>query len=128
MDTETTFFQSNDISVTNTRFIVGAQTFAIRGVTSVQAIKIPANYGDSLAFIFIGVIIALFGFANSLFVLGGLGILILFLGIWVVTRQKPIFAIVLRTASGEIKAYQSYDSSYISHIIEALNRSIISHG
>jgi hypothetical protein len=128
MDTETTFFQSDDIAVTNARFIVGAQTFAMRGITSVQAMKIPASYGGSVAWIFLGAIIALVGFVGSLFVLGGLGILLLSLGIWLATRQKPIFAVVLRTAGGEVTAYQSYDWSYISQIIEALNQSIISHG
>lgn len=128
MDTETTFFQSDDIVVTNARFIVGAQTFAMRGITSVQTIKIPANYGGPVAVIFLGLSLVLIGFASSSFVLGGLGVLLLALSIWMAMRQKPIFAVVLRTAGGEVTAYRSYDRNYISEIVEALNQSIISHG
>ena len=32
---ESVFFQDGDIMVTNARFVVGARTFAIRGITSV---------------------------------------------------------------------------------------------
>lgn len=47
---------------------------------------------------------------------------------WLATRQKPVFAVVLRTAGGEITAYESYDSDCISQIVEALNRSIVANG
>src|SRR5882672_3402347 len=36
---ESIFFQSGDIMVTNARFVVGAKTFAMRGITSVEAIE-----------------------------------------------------------------------------------------
>ena len=128
MDTETTFFQSDDIVVTNARFIVGSQTFAMRGITSVQAIKIPPSDGGSTITVVFGLIVAVAGFAIRLYLLGFLGVLLLGLGVWLAMRQKPIYAVVLRTAGGEVTAYQSNDWNYISQIIEALNQSIVSHG
>jgi hypothetical protein len=100
----------------------------MRGITSVQPIKIPASYTVSGTLIIVGLIMALVGSLGSLFVLGGLGFVLLALGVWLAVRSKPIFAVVLRTAGGEITAYESYDWNYISQIIEALNRSIVSHG
>jgi len=128
IETETTFFQSGDVAVTNARFVVGAQTFAMQGITSVQDVRIPAHYGGPVALILLGAVVALISFGTAQFVLGGLGVLLIGLGIWFAVRKKPMFAVVLRTAGGEVTAYQSYDSSYISQIIEAMNQSIISRG
>jgi len=128
MDKETTFFQNDDIAVTNARFIIGSQTFSMRGITSVEAVEIPADYSGSATLIFMGVIVALTGFAILPFIFCSLGVLLLSLGIWLAKRKKPVFAVVLRTAGGEVTAYQNYDWGYISQIIEALNQSIISHG
>jgi hypothetical protein len=40
---ERTFFQCEDIAVTNSRFVVGAQTFALSNITSVKATEQPPN-------------------------------------------------------------------------------------
>jgi hypothetical protein len=101
---ETTFFQGGDITVTNARFIVGAQTFAMRSITSVQGVRTPASYGASGLVMMIGAGVAAGGFLNSLLGLGIIGVLGLAGGIWLATRQKPTFAVVLRTAGGEVTA------------------------
>lgn len=128
MPTETTFFQSGHISVTNARFVVGAQTFAMRGITSVQGVETPPNYTGGVIMIILGVIVAAAGFYGSSIGAGVFGLLVSAGGVWVVRQQKPTFAVVLRTAGGEVTAYQSQDRNHISQIIQALNDSIISHG
>jgi hypothetical protein len=127
MATETTFFQSGDITVTNARFVVGAQTFAMRGITSVQGVETPANYNGAIALILVGAVIAVSGFAFSI-ELAVFGVLLIAGGIWLCFRQKQTYAVVLRTAGGEVTAYQSQNRDHISEIIQALNDSIISHG
>ena len=128
MATEKTFLQTADIAVTNARFIVVSQTFAMRNITSVQTVKIAANYTFPVLAIFVGAVIAAVGFAVSDFQWCIFGVLALALGIWFFTKQKPMFAVVLTTASGEVTAYKRYDFNYISRITDALNQSIISHG
>lgn len=124
---ESIFFQSGDITVTNARFIVGSQTFAMRSITSVQGVEIPARYGGPIILVFFGILIALFSFNDALG-LAIFGILIIVIGVWLAIRQKRAFAVVLRTAGGEVTAYQSRDRNHISQIIQALNESMISHG
>jgi hypothetical protein len=128
MATETTFFQNGRITVTNARFIVGAQTFAMRGITSVQSVETSPNYTGGFVMIVLGVIIAAAGFYSSSIGAGIFGLLVTAGGVWVVRQQKPTFAVVLRTSGGEVTAYQSEDRSHIAQIILALNDSIISHG
>ena len=127
MADETTFFQSGDITVTNARFIVGAQTFAMRGVTSVEGVETPVSYAAPVFIVIFGLVLALAGFSGSVF-LAIVGILVIAAGVAIAIRRKATFAVVLRTAGGEITAYQSFDRAYISSIIQALNDSIISHG
>jgi hypothetical protein len=119
---EATFFQSGEITVTNARFIVGAQTFAVRGITSVRGVETPANYGGPVLVLLFGVLLAVLAASWTL------GILLLAPGVWLCFRQKPTFAVVLRTAGGEVTAYESKKRDDISAIIQALNNAIISSG
>jgi hypothetical protein len=127
MADETTFYQSGGIAVTNARFIVGAQTFAMRGITSVEGVETPASYGWPALLTFLGLVLALSLFGGDIG-MGVFGVLLFAAGIWLFTRQKPMFTVVLRTAGGEVTAYKSRNRDHIAEIIYALNEAIISHG
>jgi len=135
VNTETTFFNSGDVAVTNARFVVGAQTFAVRGITSVEGAELPRSYTGPAILILPGAVAAILGFFASSMgggsvaaPIGALGLIPLAGGIWWACRRKPKYAVVLRTAGGEVTAYQSADRAHISQIIQALNESIISNG
>jgi hypothetical protein len=139
---ESIFFQSGDILVTNARFVVGAKTFAMRSITSVQSVKrkeepmgITGMGCLSLIVCMLGFVTACYGFGSSSVWLGIIGILIVSGGVWLIIRALPSqpkpkinFTVVLTTAGGEVTAYQSDDQDHISKIVQALNNSIISHG
>jgi hypothetical protein len=100
----------------------------MRTITSVKGEMTPDNYTGALLLILIGLTISLVAFFNLAIAMGILGVFILAARIWIACLRKPIYAVVLTTAGGEITAHASKDWSYISQIIEALNQSIISHG
>ena len=141
---ESIFFQNGDIVVTNARFVVGAKTFAMRGITSVEVVEteevVEIQPGKALpgAIGGVGFIICIFGgilcwllFDFSFWVVvgaGAVGILMIFIAALLSTQSKRAFKIVLKTAGGEVTAYQSFDRSHISQILKALNDSIIAHG
>lgn len=128
--------------MTNARFIVGAKTFAMRSITSVQSVSrkeeplgITGMGCLSVIIFMLGLVISCCGFGSSTVWLGVFGILIIAGGVWLAIRALPsqpkpktIFTVVLTTAGGEVTAYQSDDQNHISQIIRALNDSIISHG
>ena len=99
----------------------------MRGITSVQGVETQASYTGAALLILVGVALAIGGFASAIG-LAVVGVLLAAGGIWLCFRQKPTYAVVLRTAGGEVTAYQSKDRDYISQVIQALNDSIISHG
>lgn len=43
MSNERTFFDRGNVTVTDSRFIVGSQTYAMRGITSVKGIEITPS-------------------------------------------------------------------------------------
>lgn len=120
---EKIFFDRGGISVSNARFIAHGQTYAMNGVTSVkQAVKNPSRRGP----IVLGVIglIALINGGNG--IIWGVVLMAVTVFWWI--KQKPEWIVVLNSSSGETQALTSEDASYISEVIEALNKSIIHRG
>lgn len=126
---ETTLFQGDGISVTTARFTVGAQTFAMRNITSVQANRVPAHYVVCVLYFVLGGGALLAGFSASgpaavAILLSGL--VFLAAGMSSYDKQKTTFSIVLKTSDGEVAAYQSEDESHIAWVTAALNDAIAS--
>ncbi|PZQ16466.1 MAG: QacE [Rhodanobacter denitrificans] len=118
---EKIFFDRGGVSVSNARFIVNGQTYAMNGVTSVkQGVNNPSRAWPLL----LG-LLAIVVLLNEGSVWGGLLLVVAILW-WV--AQKPEWIVVLNSSSGETKALSSADQSYIKGVIEALNQSIIYRG
>ena len=121
---EKVFFAQGPVSVSNSRFIVHGQTYAMNGVTSVrQAVNNPSRFWP-LVLGFFDLIIMLGGSAGAI-IFGGL---LLGLAIYWWTRQKPDWIVVLSSSSGETRALSSKDRVFIDGVIQALNDSIIHRG
>jgi hypothetical protein len=118
---EKIFFNQGGVSVSNARFIVHGQTYAMNGVTSVkQAARHPSRVGPIIAGI-VGLILLL----NS-----AIGWAVVFLAaavIWWIA-QKSEWIVVLQSSSGETKALTSNEKPFIEGVINALNDSIVHRG
>jgi hypothetical protein len=125
MNTENVLFKRGDVTVTNSRFIVGSQTYAIRNITSVKVEKLDSNEQQPGLWIFLGVIGVLFGAFDKSWtiVLGGLAVAA-FGAYSTLNRKKMIYSVVLTTASGEVKACTSEDGKHIGSIVKGLNDAI----
>jgi len=117
---EKVVFENDSVKVTNARFVVDGQTYAMNGVTSVRRFeKSPARA--------LPIIVGLIGLASTGgSVIVGLLILAAAAGIWV--SQKTEFSVLLSSSSGEARALSSKDASYIDQVVEALNTAIIQRG
>jgi len=125
---ERNFFNEDGVSVTNARFIVNNQTYAMSGVTSVKSFKEEPSRTAPMVLIVVGILLALgsFGGGSS----GGVIISLLLIGgaIWWWISQKPLYSVLLNSSSGESKALSSKDGEFISKVVSALNDSIIHRG
>lgn len=117
---ETTFFEYEDVKVTNARFISGSQTYAMGNVTSVKAFeKKPKRLMGILALV-IGLVIAINAPAAGL-VIAAVSAIYLYM-------QKTIYHVMLATSGGETSALKTYQREYLDKVVSALNQAIVHRG
>ncbi|MBN8806778.1 MAG: hypothetical protein J0I47_00855 [Sphingomonas sp.] len=121
---EDIFYETPDVKVTNARFIVANQTYAMNGVTSVKNITIPPNRTGAIIAIVVGLLLLVSGSAG----VKVLGIAIIALGIFLIVNAKAEHVVVLHSASGETQALRSTDEQHIRDVIGALNDSLVHRG
>lgn len=117
---ETTFFEHEGVRVTNSRFIVDGQTFAMTNITSVKPLEQKPNRVLPIILIVIGIIPAL----NDAY--GGL-VLTLIGVIWL-AMQKTTYHVMLHTAGGETSALKTFQKEYLQRVVTALNNAIVHRG
>jgi hypothetical protein len=117
---ETIFFQHEGVRITNTRFIVDGQTFAMNNITSVKPLEKKPNRIWPVLLIVLGVLPALNGAYGGLWLsLGG--------GIWF-ALQKTMYHVMLHTSGGETSALKTYQREYLDKVVTALNNAIVHRG
>lgn len=125
MANEQVFLNDRGVSVTNSRMIHEGQTYAMSGITSVKSFeKKPSRILPIILIIF-----GLMGMGAGkeaaaliiglLFIAGGIAAWIL---------MKPDYSVLLKSSSGEAKAYTSKDKDFVLRIIDAVNEAIVHRG
>lgn len=121
---ERIFFDGRGVKVTNARFVVDEQTYAMNGVTSVKSSVTPPDRAALIVMAVIGLLLllALDGGAKliGLLLLGGAG--------WLLSQQKSLHAVYLSSASGEVKALSNEDEDFIGDVVRALNDALVHRG
>ena len=120
---EQTFLNENGVTVTNSRFLVPGQTYAMSGVTSVKSVRHnPSRKGPIIC-----IVIGLLCLAGGKTTIAG-AILFLAIGVtwWILV--KPKFSVLLHSASGEAEALTSKDEAFITRTVAALNEAIVVRG
>lgn len=120
--TETTFYQSGFVTVTQSRFVTNSKTYAMRNISSVHIFEIIKSKTKALLMVFFGL---LFLFSKNIF---WLGLIIIALGIWWFISIKNEYAVRISTNAGEANSIISKDRKYIQEIVNALNDAIIHRG
>lgn len=117
---EKTFFEHESVKVTNARFLVDGQTFAMSNITSVSTAQDdPSRFGP--------IIVMIIGFAMCASNVVA-GLIVAAIGALWWWKQKSTYHVMLRTAGGETKALTSSQEDYVRKVIEALNDAIVHRG
>lgn len=115
-------FDEGDIKISKLRFIVGNQTYAMSGITSVKSESVSPNIAFPLLLFLLGLLVlALEASPLIAGVLIGCGVILL------LTRYGK-HSVTLGTSGGEIQSYVSRDKSFIQKVVAALNDAIILRG
>jgi hypothetical protein len=129
---EKVFFEYGDVKVTNTRFISGANTYAMAGITSIKLSHQKPSYFD----VVLDAILAIGGLGFALIsikdgdteaILAGLASCAFFggAGYFMYKKKKTLYLIMLSTAGGESEGLRSDQLEYASQVTKALNEAII---
>jgi hypothetical protein len=120
---ETTFFNEGGLTVTNSRFVVPGQTYAMSGVTSIRTEEYPPSRKWPGIITGLGVLLLLGGKDT---IIGAL--ILIAIGVVWWRSQKTTYTVVLSSASGETDAFTSTDEEYVRNLVNALNDAIVSRG
>ena len=118
---EKTFFEYEDVKVTNARFLSGTQTYAMSNVTSVKAMTEKPNRLWWILLLIVGVSIAYKSSLNG----GAVVVLIAAAALW---WQKTTYHVMLTTSGGETSALKTHQIEYVTKVIKALNDAIVYRG
>lgn len=116
---EKVFYQSPDVTVTQSRFLAGGKTYAMRNISSVEVGRIKARKRGAKFFIIIGI---LFLIAESTRFWGGI---LVMLGLVWFLLLKDKYSVRINSNSGEVDGYISKDKELIQNIVNAVNNAII---
>ena len=145
---EQIFLSDHRIRVTNTRLMVKGETYSMAGIISVKSNMIPGAKGkktyslkEKIKLVFYSFLV-LGGFSQVCLLFGGwlfnlislVSIVLMgFLTYAVVVAkddedEQPTYSISLRTASGELKAFENQDRDFIQRVMKAINDAIVARG
>lgn len=120
---ETVFLNSGGITVTNARFVVPGQTYAMGGITSVKYYEKPQKW-------IVGTICG--ALAAWWLTIGTymIPLVVVFAGLSALAlwRGRRRYDVILSTASGEVRALSSYERDDVRQVVQALNNAIIYRG
>lgn len=140
---EEILFQTDQITVTKTRAVIGTQTFAIANVTSVNVVKGSDDSMAPVGCLLIGILAILVGLAfgvtafmreRTVSSLGnGVAILAvgaaLFFAGWRMNKDVKVnWVLSLRTAGSEIRVLSSTNKELIAKAADAVSKAIVARG
>ena len=117
---EKTFFEYEDVKVTNTRFITGSQTFAMSNITSVKAFEQKPKRLFGILALIVGLGVAIQSPVIGILIAAAAGLYLY--------MQKTVFHVMLSTSGGESSALKTFQRDYLDKIVSALNNAIVHRG
>jgi hypothetical protein len=129
---EKTFYESDNIKVTNARFIVNNQTYALSSVNSIKVSEVDVTSSPTApAFLVAGGIIWMLFFLSK----GGIvdyiqpiGLIVVGFCLIIRIKKKFEYRVILTTSSGENAALRSNNKQEITLVEKALNDAIVYRG
>ena len=119
---EKIFYQDSEVTVTQDRFVVGSETYAIENISSVSNFEIVKSKNGPSMLMALGAILLV---PSGMRILGGVLVIIGFLWLFSVKNE---YAVRISMNAGEINSVVSKNRDYIQKIVDALHEAVIFRG
>jgi|ERR1035437_124585 hypothetical protein len=116
---EKIFYQDNNVTITQSQFIAGSKTYAIRNISSASNYEIKKSKTGAILLLVIGFFLSI---PEPIRILGW-GLIIIGV-IWLIKIEGK-YSVRISTDSGEENSFIHHDKAYIQKIVNALNDAII---
>lgn len=126
---EINILKEKDVKITNERAIIGTKTYSISEVTSVSMdVNEPKLFLPIFFIVIAGVCSVLIAisdmreyseFLTTSLYLGIAGLL------FFIFSQKTKYSVRIKSASGELKVFETFDKEHVERIVKALNEAIV---
>lgn len=123
MAEERTILERENVLVTTARVVLGGQTFAMSGITSVRAGHIEPKWSGVLLAVLAGLMFFLMGGA-ALF----LGVACLVLAVLMGKDKKTRHKVILVTSAGEQSGLETEDGALVLSVVRAISDAIVARG
>jgi hypothetical protein len=123
---ERVFLDEGGVKVTNARVLVGSQTYAMSGVTSVKHAMKAADRKFAILCLILAAGTLYFKHDSSQAIFFAIGAAVLGILMWVLIKNKHF--VVLHSSSGESRAVEHTDRGFINRVIGSINEAIVSRG
>lgn len=120
---EKTYYSDQGITITSTRAILGAKTYAMANITSVSVGELQQGAGCGCGLAGVGSLMLLGLFSSETAFIGLLGIFGLVVGL-ILMAQKT-YVVRIGSASGESDALQHQSREYVERVVRAVNEAIV---
>ena len=127
-ETETTILKEGTVKITNLRAIIGAKTYAISDVTSVNMrIKEPKMFLPVFFMVNMGICSVLIAFSNreeyAQYLQTGLYLAIAGILLMLIS-SKTKYSVQITNETGELRILEANDRDYVERIVKAMNDAI----
>lgn len=141
---EELLFEGDGVRITSTRATIYSTTYPINGITSVRVARKSPSIGVPVIVMtcgsFLGFLVLCFGTSmvsqtgqspgvmSALVVPGSIVLGSWALGLWMISRGKGTYNVVLGTAGGDRRALGTKDKWFAEDVKDAIERAVIQRG
>ena len=118
---EKIFYQNNDVTVSQSRFVSGGKTYAIRNISSVKKCVIRKHIVTPIFYIVVGITFLIFSLDLFFRITGGICVII---GVLWLFSGKRKFSVRINTNEGKEDSLISTDEELIAKIVYAVSEAI----
>lgn len=118
MGNEIVILSDDNVTVTNSRLVIGGTTYAMRNITSVACVKMEPDTTAAWQCTIWGIVLMCVG----------IGLVLEIIAIYLFATAKPRYALAVRTSGGEQHALEGSDPDFIQKVAQAINDAMASNG